>query len=525
MPVMVNENQATFRNDLSTIGRSTEMPPVADGLTHFTRLPNTIFRPTKAIRKRGGRTRKNSTAIDSGETVHTVFQAWQMGTGGVNSQRLMSYVGTKIYSSDDYGVTNTSLKTGLEDDKIGWFSVFDDIVIWSSTSTSDVPQSWDFSSASTSNLAGSPPNFSAAVPHQNRLWAWGDASIPSRLYYSGTGDPEDWSGGGAGSIDLDPNDGDRIITCIEHLNDLWVFKGPNVGSIHRIRNAFSISNLTRDVVSRGLPAVSAHGRTTVGTDIFFVTRSGIASLAMTERFGDITESLVSDTVKTLFQDSNQARFDLVYMVHYAHGSAVMTSMPGGGLTKNNQIHIYDPVGDRWADPWELSAASLAIVVDETAQQRLYSGDYSGFINLEDGANRSDDPSNTPYTWRLRTNAMRFAAQSQMFTPDTECIMQRISSTIRPKGNYNISGVWKWDDQTDQTFALDSGLGSQGLGSFTLGTDVLGPASFAPTTSTDPEGKGKTGICQLTQAGADQDAELYTLDFYVESAGEAEDSVT
>jgi hypothetical protein len=113
----------------------------------------------------------------------------------------------------------------------------------------------------------------------------------------------------------------------------------------------------------------------------------------------------------------------------------------------------------------------------------------------------------------------------MFTPDTECIMQRISSTIRPKGNYNISGIWKWDDQTDQTFTLDSGLGSQGLGSFTLGTDVLGPASFSPTTSTDPEGKGKTGICQLTQAGADQDAELYTLDFYVESAGEAEDSVT
>jgi hypothetical protein len=62
----------------------------------------------------------------------------------------------------------------------------------------------------------------------------GRATNPSRLYYSANVDPEDWVGVGSGSIDIDINDGDMITGIASYQDNLFVFKGPNKGSIHRI---------------------------------------------------------------------------------------------------------------------------------------------------------------------------------------------------------------------------------------------------------------------------------------------------
>lgn len=526
MPIMVNRNRATFRYPLANVGKTTELPSTTDDLTHLLRLDNNTFDPENALRKRGGRKRINSSALNGGDTVHTLFDAWQMGSVGVDGQFLMAYAGTQLYSSEDNGATFTSRKTGLEDDKVGDFSVFDDTVIWASDSTTDVPQAWDFAAASFSDLGGTPPNFSFSVPHLNRQFAAGVAANPSTLYWSDDLDPEAWTGGNSGNANIDPNDGDRIVGMISHLNDLWVFKGPNIGSIHRIRNAFSISQVTREVVARGIAPVAHKAIAVVGTDIFFVTREGLANLSTTERFGDVQQALPSRLVRQLFREINQNRLKNIQMAWYARGGILVIAASAAGQATNDIIMVYNPVQQRWADPWELAAASVAIVVDPSGQKRLYTGDYSGFVNSEDNENRSDDPSSTAYTWLMRTPALTFAVpDNPFFTPDTEKTFHRISARIKPKGSYNISGVIKIDDQADQAFTLDEGLGAQGLGSFKLGTDVLGPATFVEPSAFNIEGKGKTAIIQLSQGGANQDAEVYELVVGVESAGEADDTVT
>ena len=150
----------------------------------------------------------------------------------------------------------------------------------------DVPRSWDQTTAQ--NLAGTPPRFSFGVSHKNRAWAAGVYATPSRLHYSANVDPEDWIGAGSGSIDIDPNDGDMITGLVSHKDELFVFKGPNKGSIHRIigssptgSDAFSRKNFVK-----GLGACWHNAIFPFGDDIGFVSQYGsVHSLSATAAYG------------------------------------------------------------------------------------------------------------------------------------------------------------------------------------------------------------------------------------------------
>ena len=56
--------------------------------------------------------------------------------------------------------------------------------------------------------------------------------------------PEERQVHGACFIDIDPDDGDEIRGLASHRGDLFVFKGPYVGSIHRISGDTPLSGVT-----------------------------------------------------------------------------------------------------------------------------------------------------------------------------------------------------------------------------------------------------------------------------------------
>ena len=179
----------------------------------------------------GGTTRVNSVAVASGAMVTGVYDYWRQGTAGSPTRRRVLHAGTVCMNDLDDG-TFVNLFTGLQSGSVPAYATFNDLLVISSDSTTDVPRSWDQTTAQ--NLAGTPPRFSFSVAHKNRHWAAGVYTQPSRLYYSINVDPTDWTGAGSGSIDIDPQDGDMITGLASHKNELWVFKGPNKGSVHRI---------------------------------------------------------------------------------------------------------------------------------------------------------------------------------------------------------------------------------------------------------------------------------------------------
>ena len=195
---------------------------------------NCLFELSGGINKIRGTTKLNSTVISGSEEVLGLWDFWLQGTAASGTQKRLAKAGTVLYKDDADG-TWDSLITGLTDNAVPSFTVFNDIGIYSETGA-DVPKKWNQSA--TGDLGTNTPNFSFSVPHKNRLWAAGvttNAGDSSRVFYSQLDDADtDWAGAGSGSIGIDIDDGDRIMGLVSHKNQLWIFKGPYHGSIHRI---------------------------------------------------------------------------------------------------------------------------------------------------------------------------------------------------------------------------------------------------------------------------------------------------
>ena len=165
-------------------GPSVDVAPDREGIVRIPYLidaDNCIYETDGGPHKVGGTSRVNSSELESGAVIKGLFDYWRQGTGGAPTQKRIIHIGTKI-KKDDADGTFTDIFTGLESGSIPAYSTFDDLLIMSSDSTTDVPKSWDQTTAQ--NLAGSPPNFAFSATHKNRSWAAGNAALPSRLYFS-----------------------------------------------------------------------------------------------------------------------------------------------------------------------------------------------------------------------------------------------------------------------------------------------------------------------------------------------------
>jgi len=83
----------------------------------------------------------------------------------------------------DDGSFVTSLATGLTSGSVPCYATFNDLLIYSSDSSVDVPRSWD--QTTSQNLAGSPPRFSFSCFHKNGIGS-GQLRVAVELYYPQT---------------------------------------------------------------------------------------------------------------------------------------------------------------------------------------------------------------------------------------------------------------------------------------------------------------------------------------------------
>lgn len=423
---------------------------------------NLLYELDGAPHKVGGSTRLNATAISDGTNiVHGFFDAWYQGTAGTETQIEWANVGTRLYSMDQMDGTWDSRQTGLEDSKEPCFFMAGDVCIWASTSTADVPRALSVTPAA-ANLGGSPPNFAFGAWHKNRAWAAGVVSNPSRLYYSALLKPNsDWTtAADAGSIDIDPDDGDRIVGLRSHKNELLVFKGPNRGSIHRITGSSPTGSdaFARTPYVGGLGSVNHNGIITVGDDVLFHSSRGIHSLAATAAFGDYVEAFLARPILTYYQDSlNHTVLNQAWGANYAtKGIALWTVAPSGSSAKSVAlVYDYRFQPGRWAS-WGRNSAyanmhSLAIL-QLNKVHRLYAGLTTGFVQrVADVANRSL-PSSGAYTMRVTTPFLNFGSSAMLKNAEAGFV------SLLPKGSYNLTFGWTRDTNAQETASVSQGGG-------------------------------------------------------------------
>ena len=466
---------------------------------------NAIYHLNGGIQKMPGTVKLNTTVIPGATAVMGLYEYIRWGTGGTETRKRICHHDTVIYKEDLDG-TWDSLFTGLEAGKIPSYDTFDDILIIASDSSTDVPRSWDQTTAQ--NLAGTPPNFDFSRSHKNRQWAAGVDSNPSRLYYSDLNDPENWTGGTSGSIDIDRDDGDRITGIFPHKNDLWVLKGPYHGSLHRITGSAPTGTdaFARIPYIRGVGGINHNSIFKFGDDVGWMGIEGqIHSLAATSAYGDFNQAFLSAPIFSFIRDElNFSRIQFTWAATHSPRGQVLIDTTRAGATQNNIILAMDyrfaPV--RWSFwPLPINAASVAVLRDTSGVRRPFYGHYDGFVRSGDQPTRTWD--GTAISYKVTLPFLNFGTSDFFKT----LYQGRIS--IVPKGNYNKTFQWQRDNASAQTATVSQGgadvLGTADANQFTLGVSRLAGGKFA-SPSFDMSGEFRDVQFQISQVTNNEDSE-------------------
>ena len=438
-----------------------------------------------------GTAKLNAATLGASSTVKGMYDYWRQGASGTATQKLVAHVDSRVVACALTDGIFSNIATGLVSGAVPAYSTFDDLLILSNDATADVPTSWD--QTTYQNLAGSPPNFAFSCTHKNRSWAAGVVTNPSRLYYSKNLDPENWTDTTSGSIDIDPSDGDAIVGLASFKDELWVFKGPNKGSIHRIQGS-SPSDFARVLFIRGITAAYQNTIFTLPNDLGFVSPWGtVHSLVATMNFGDYEQSLLSFPInRGLRTLVNQSTYRNWWAVNDELNGQVLIAYTPSGQTRNTELLMLDyrfpKLGEpfpRWAQWTTYGADSLAWVIDTNRRKNIFAGMNDGFVYKTNQATRQHNG-----------NAIVPTITTPMFTYGTDYLKKNIYSVgieLKPRNANTVTFKWLRDGQTEQTDTTITQGGGDVLAPTTVGTpftlnqSILGGSRYVTRYSELEEG--------------------------------------
>lgn len=482
---------------------------------------NVVFEFDGGVHKAPGTDNLNSTVLESGVPVRGMYDYWRQGTSDSPQQRRVIHVGTKM-KYDQADGTFLDAITGLSADSIPQYSTFDDLLIVGSSIPADLPRSFDGTTAQL--LAGSPPNFSFSVTHKNHQFAAGVFSNPSRLYYSVPLNPEDWTNTGSGAIDIDPNDGDMITGIISHKDNLWVFKGPNTGSIHRISGA-STSDWAKEPFIKGLPLPWIHGIFRLGDDIGFLTTNGsVHSLKATAAYGDFNQAWLSYPINKYLQEGlNNSRARFFCAATDPNRGYVWIGVTPSGQTTNTRYLIMDyrfmsqnEPYPRWSY-WDSRAFASIALVRDVQRPRLMAGGYDGFAYKLDQTARTDNGA-----------AINFKVETPSMTYGDEWLLKNLAEagvSLNAFSNASFTLTWTLDGSLQQSITQTQGATG---GLFDVGvfdTAVFGGQAFVPRFFGIENGGDFRSISYtFTETANDSDIEIHSLMTKITPCGESTENV-
>jgi len=503
--------------------------PVAPDENNTVKIPflseakNVLFELDGGPHKSPGTVKLNSSAVTGTTNIRGIFDYWKQGTGGSPTQKRVVHSGTEIYKDDADGsfASLTGAIADLSTTAVPNYETFDDLLIIASdaTSVADIPYSWDQSTFQA--LAGSPPNFAFSVRHKNALFASGVEANPSRLYFSDNLNPEVWSGGTSGSIDIDPNDGDHITGIISHRDELIVFKGPYKGSIHRISGSVfggSTSDIARKSFISGVGAVWQNGIFHLGDDVAFWWSDGtLRTLSATAAFGDFREaSLTAEIQDYLDVHLTFSALRTIQVSVDSTGRRVFCALPTDTVTTPNKIFVFDFRFNpgRWSLLEGYNAKSLALVQDSSIPILFFGGD-DGFIRKFNQVSRTNDESSI--AMNVKTPYLSYGVPHQSKT------IEGASLGAEPKSTASITFGWKNDRATQQTetFSFTGGfiLNSTTLG--VLDTDTLGGAFFQEVyRQLETGGEFRTIQYEISNNADGIDVEIHSFSTVIHLDGES-----
>ena len=336
----------------------------------------------------------------------------------------------------------------------------------------------------TTALLTPPADWSAAnqpvvgAIHEFRLWGAGNLNDPHRVYYSTTGNHEDMTGAGSGSITVYPGEGEKIVGMISFKGLLLLWKYPK-GLYYIDTTDPTIANWKVRVVSRATGGVSPLGQVLIDNDIIYLDAAGNFQLvSATLEFGNMAANNLSQKFQInsfLHDNVNLSRLQQIRAMYYGNRREVHFLLSSLNSTVNNRRMVIDfnmaEPRFRFSDRDTMDSIWLRMDIDNI--QRPMIGDNAGFVWFLDQDTKSK--AGAGYLGQFQTPQIDLShlGPSTNNLPTKRKQGQFLEVVAEPKGNWNLNVDIQWDGVTTQTVTFNMGTGGVGLGTFVIGTDTLG----------------------------------------------------
>lgn len=282
---------------------------------------------------------------------------------------------------------------------------------------------------------GTPPQGSCVLAAYGRLWVGNTSTDKTVLYYSDTLIGQNWSGGAAGTVDLKSvwTNGMDEITSIAAFNgflvvfgrkSILVYSGPtNPATMALVEHIKGIGCIARDSVQD------------IGTDILFLSDTGVRSLARTIQeksmpMRDISRNIRDEIVSVIGGESD---LNKVVSVYHEPERFYLLNFPVGGITYCFDVSKVLEDGSSPVTSWTgINPRSMVSRIN----RELYIGK-SGVIGKY-----------SSYTDNAATYDMNYLTAWMSFQqPSIQKILKRIIFTVIGAVNTVFTVKWAYDYKT------------------------------------------------------------------------------
>lgn len=336
---------------------------------------------------------------------------------------------------------------------------------------SHAPLRWDgVTMVTIASLAGTgtPPQGNAVCGAYGRLWVGDTSSDRTILYYSDTLIGQNWAAGASGTLDLKSvwTNGMDSITAIAAFNGYLVIFGNKSILIYSGPSNPSTMALVEHV--KGIGCIARDSIQDIGTDILFLSDTGVRSLARTIQeksmpLRDVSKNVRDDITLSIFQETTIGDIRSVY---HEPERFYLINFPTNQKTYCFDISKVLEDGSSPVTTWnQINPRAMYSSLDRI----LYLGQ-SGVIGKYTG-----------YTDNGSTYDMSYLTSWMSFgEPSAEKILKRLLYTVLGSNNTPFSVKWAYDytgtyftqQQTITGFlAYEYGIAEYNIGLYSSGASI------------------------------------------------------
>lgn len=365
-------------------GLNSTFGPLTLKESESSKLQNVDFDRSGSILKRNGYSRLNSSAFNSG-AAWTSLHWFELSTG---TDYLMGTCGNKLGKMDDLDgtwddVTGALTITAGNNNHFQWATFLDTAL---GTNNVDVPIQW--TGAGNGSAMTVPTNLTKAkyiAVWQNYIFlaniTLSATAHPTRFYWS---DLKALTWTDTNFIDVDRNDGQEI-TGIKPLGNRLVILKER--SIHAV--SYTGDSDVPFVVEKSPSHVGAiHGYSVQEIDNAIKFRSQDGWYL----FDGNNSYKTSDRITVTSDTMNANRFQNMVSAYQKSKNRYWAATTNSGDSTHNRCIVWDSFNNAWS-VYKGHNANCFAILNTSGQERIYFGDYSGFVYRAD-TGTNDNPSGT-----------------------------------------------------------------------------------------------------------------------------------